>query len=112
MYFKENLVGVGGTSTETTAESLPPAVPGVLRNPERLVEGKTCFTGVAHPSGASSDEFLTNLWGKDEIIKELTLGCELLTCALSSVEQETCKCHHQTRYLLVGADTLRLPSKW
>lgn len=75
-------------------------------------EGKTCSTRVPHLSGASSEEFLTNLWEKDKIIKELTLGCELLTCALSSVEQETCKRHHQTRYLLVGADTLQLPSKW
>lgn len=109
MHFKENLVGVGGTSTETTAESLPPAMSGVLRNPEILVVGKTCFTAVPHLSGASSPEFLTNLWGKDKIIKGLTLGCELLPCALSSAEQKTCKC--QSRYLLVGADTLQLPSK-
>lgn len=76
MDFKENLVGVGRTRTETTAESLPSARPGVLRNTETLVEGKTCFTGLPHLSGASSEELLTNLWGKDKIIKELILGCE------------------------------------
>lgn len=99
MNFKENLMG--GTSPGMTAESLPPTMQGIFRNPESLSKLKPCFTGIAHLSGISSEGFLTNLWGEDKIIKELTLECELLTCALSSVEQATCKCHRQTRYLLV-----------
>lgn len=36
MHFKENLTGVGGTSTEMTAESLPPTMRSVFNNPESL----------------------------------------------------------------------------
>lgn len=101
MHFKENLTGVGGTSIGTAAESLPPTMQGVFSNPESLSKSKPCFTGIAHLSGISSEGFLTNLWGEDKIIKELTLECELLTGTLSSAEHTTCKCHRQTRYLLV-----------
>lgn len=94
-------MGVGGTSTRTTAESLPPTMQGVFRNPENLSKSKPCFTGIAYLSGISPEGFLTNLLGEDKIIKELTLECELLTWAPSSVEQATCKCHRQTTYLLV-----------
>lgn len=67
-------MGLGGTGSETAAESPPPAMSGALRSTEIPVEGKSCFTGVPHLSGASSEEFLTNLWRKDKLIKELTLG--------------------------------------
>ena len=94
-------MGVGGISTGMTAESLPPTMQGIFRTAESLSKSKPCFTGIARLSGISSEGFLTNLWGEDKIIKELTSECELLTGALSSLEQATCKCHRQTRYLLV-----------